>query len=113
MDGRIISGGEGEIMRRHQLKVCKNKNVRLWRNNVGVFYTKDGRMIRTGLCVGSADLIGFESIVITKEMVGFKVAIFRADEVKFRSSVSEVQKQWLSMCKGMGAIVNVIREDDL
>jgi hypothetical protein len=41
-----------------QLELAK-VGVRLWRNNVGLFDTKDGRKIRTGLCVGSSDLVGF------------------------------------------------------
>lgn len=31
----------------------------VFRNNVGLFLTEDGRKIRTGLCIGSADLIGW------------------------------------------------------
>jgi hypothetical protein len=31
---------------------------RLWRNNVGLFYTKYGTPTRCGLCKGSSDLIG-------------------------------------------------------
>lgn len=30
----------------------------LWRNNVGMAYTRSGHPIKFGLCVGSSDLIG-------------------------------------------------------
>ena len=33
--------------------------ARVFRNNVGLFDTRDGRKVRTGLCVGSSDLIGW------------------------------------------------------
>jgi hypothetical protein len=36
----------------------KLPHVVLWRNNTGTFRTESGGMMRTGLCVGSADLIG-------------------------------------------------------
>jgi hypothetical protein len=32
---------------------------RLFRNNVGVFYTRTGELTRCGLCEGSSDLIGW------------------------------------------------------
>jgi len=101
-------------MRLHQLNVGHEKNVRLWRNNVGVFFTKDDRPVRTGLCNGSADLIGFESITVTPAMIGKKIAVFRADEVKVKNRpLSPDQKLWLKMCADNGAIVNVIREEDV
>lgn len=113
-------------MRQHQLNLGRNKNIRAWRNNVGLFYAKrtdktcpfnlDDYLtpVRTGLCPGSADLIGFESITITPAMIGKKVAVFRADEVKHKNGrVTDNQRAWLAMCEEHGAIVNVIREDDV
>lgn len=118
-------------MRLHQLNLGKNPNIRAWRNNVGLFYAKRsshpkcmcGRHlnldeylepVRTGLCPGSADLIGFESITITPAMIGKKIAVFRADEVKYKKNrLSPLQNQWLQVCKEAGAITNIITEDDL
>lgn len=40
------------------------------------------RRIEGGLCVGSSDLIGWTSKTITSDMVGKKIAIFTALEVK-------------------------------
>ncbi|AUR82469.1 hypothetical protein NVP1024O_69 [Vibrio phage 1.024.O._10N.261.45.F8] len=63
----------------------------LWRNNVGATQTPDGRMIRYGLCneskklnqrFKSSDLIGGTPIVVTPEMVGKRVMVFTAVEVK-------------------------------
>lgn len=54
----------------------------LFRNNVGVARTDDGRYIKYGLANGSSDLIGFYELVIKPEHVGRKVAIFTAIECK-------------------------------
>ena len=78
-----------------RLAVGKLKDTRIFRNNVGMI-----NGVQFGLCVGSSDLIGFKSVTITPEMVGQKVAIFTAIEVKTESGkVSERQpsllKWWL------------------
>lgn len=49
---------EGKILREIRLALTK-EGARVFRNNTGLFKTKDGRTIRTGLCVGSSDLIGW------------------------------------------------------
>lgn len=43
-----------------RLALCKT-GARVFRNNVGLFRTDRGTKIRTGLCVGSSDLIGWTS----------------------------------------------------
>jgi hypothetical protein len=57
----------------------------LFRNNVGLFKVFEKgkqRCIRTGLCKGSSDLIGYTKKTITPDMVGKQIAIFTAIEVK-------------------------------
>lgn len=56
--------------------------VRLFRNNVGMLEDKFGNKVRYGLAPGSSDLIGWKPMLITPEMVGRKVAVFVAVEVK-------------------------------
>jgi hypothetical protein len=56
---------------------------RLWRMNVGNFELKDGRRIVVGT-PGMSDLIGFTSTIVTPDMVGQRIAIFTAVEVKTR-----------------------------
>ena len=73
---------ETDIMRLIQVKINEKLDCITFRNNVGLFTTKDGRKIRTGLRKGSSDLIGWTPIKITKEMVGKTVAVFTAIEVK-------------------------------
>lgn len=56
--------------------------ARLWRNNTGCLPDANGRMVRFGLCKGSADLIGYTTVTVTPDMVGQRVAVFTAVEVK-------------------------------
>lgn len=66
-------------------------NSRLLRNNNGAFKNAEGRWVRFGLgnvskrvsdTSKSSDLIGITVIEITPEMVGKKVGVFTAIEVK-------------------------------
>lgn len=54
----------------------------LFRNQTGRYELKDGRWLVSGLCVGGSDLIGWTSIQITPEMIGKRLAVFTAIEVK-------------------------------
>jgi hypothetical protein len=56
--------------------------LRLFRNNNGVTLSPNGNPIRYGLGNGSSDLVGWRTVVITPDMVGQKVAVFTALEVK-------------------------------
>jgi len=70
----------------------------MFRNNVGTAWVgdatklKDGsvmirnpRILHAGLCEGSSDLIGWRSLIITPDMVGERVAVFAALEVKSKN----------------------------
>ncbi len=81
---------ETEIQTEVRLQCTKQGN-RLWRNNVGVAFRKDGVPVRYGLCneskiqnkkTKSSDLIGIKQVMITPEMVGKTVGVFYAREVK-------------------------------
>lgn len=61
---------------------CGRGDTRLWRNNVGKVLDKNGRLVSFGLCVGSSDIIGYRTITITPDMVGERIAVFSAVEVK-------------------------------
>lgn len=73
---------ESEVLKKVLLKASKI-GARLFRNNRGLFYTMAGNKVRAGLeAEGASDCIGFIPVVITPEMVGKKVAVFFAVEVK-------------------------------
>ena len=62
--------------------------VPLWRNNTGKARTVDGRFIKFGIPSadgGGSDLIGITPVVITDDMVGKKIGVFTAVEVKSSS----------------------------
>lgn len=76
---------------------------RLFRNNVGLFRTLDGRKTRSGLAAGSADHIGWRSVVIQPGDVGRRVAIFVAVEVKADGNrPSEAQRRFLDAVAAAG-----------
>ena len=92
----------------------------LWRNNVGALPDKRGRIVRFGLAndskamnltMKSADLIGWQTKVVTPEMVGSKVAIFTSIECKKAdwqpgedADREKAQGRWCSMVLAAGGI---------
>ena len=83
---------------------------RLFRNQVGKYQLMDGRWLSSGLCVGSADLIGWTPIVIDASMVGRTVAIFTAVETKApRGRVSSEQARFIAAVQAQGGIGVVAR----
>ncbi len=68
-----------------------NKNIRLFRNNVGVLQDRTGRPVRYGLAndsaqfneaCKSADLIGWRPVIITPQHLGTCIAQFVSRECK-------------------------------
>ena len=82
--------------------------IRLFRNNVGLFQTLTGVKVRTGLAIGSADLIGWASFERTQDNVPF--SIFTSIEVKTKSgTVTNAQKNWSHRVAIGGGIALVVR----
>jgi len=63
-----------------------------------------------GLPDGYPDMSGWTSVAITPDMVGHKVAIFTAWELKATGDLSEKQKDFRKVLEEMGGIYEVIRE---
>lgn len=89
-------------------------NTRLFRNNVGAYKGKDGQWIQFGLMKGSGDLIGWETIEITPDMVGTKIARFLSVEVKAEKGgrISEAQKTWSDRVNGAGGRAIIVNESN-
>ena len=99
-----------------------DKWSRLFRANAGMAWTgkiiertseyikiKNPRVFH-GLPKGFSDLFGIVSVVITKDMVGKRVAIFKAVEVKTgKLQTTERQKMFGKMVEKLGGIFEVIR----
>ena len=93
--------------------VATDRGDRLFRNNVGGFRTLDGRFIRTGLCVGSSDLIGWRSVTITPDMVGTKIAQFVRLECKVgRKGPTKEQAAFAETLKQAGGLAAIVRTVD-
>jgi hypothetical protein len=88
---------------------------RLFRNNRGKFRTLDGRrIVQAGLSApGSSDLIGWKQIEITQEMVGQKVALFYAVEVKTKTgTVADDQSRFVDAVNAAGGVGVIARHQD-
>lgn len=100
---------ETKLVREIQGELSKG-DVRLFRNNTGRMQSEDGRWVQFGLCPGSSDLIGWRSVVVTTEMVGKKIAVFTALEVKSSTgSLTREQFFFLSTVKNMGGYADMVR----
>lgn len=102
---------ESALIKQLQIEASK-LGARLFRNQVGC-YRVDGRWISSGLCVGSSDLIGWQTITITPEMVGKRIAVFMAIEGKTKTGrLTDEQKSFISAVNFSGGISFVARTVD-
>lgn len=102
---------ETEITNRVRLALANTS--RLFRNHVGMVRDENGRVHTFGLVKGSSDLIGWTAIEITPDMVGRKVAVFTACEVKSeRGRVSKEQQNFIDQVNAQGGVAFVARSAD-
>lgn len=114
---------ESAIQSRVRLEASK-KGVHLWRNNVGAGKLADGgRFIRFGLAndspqlnavLKSADLIGGQRIVITRDMVGQSVLRFTSRECKHGdwkytgTEEEQAQLKWATLINSLGGNAKIV-----
>lgn len=100
---------EQAIQQRIRLAVSRGA-TRLWRNNTGRLRDERGQLVSFGLCPGSADLIGYRSVVVTPDMVGQTLAVFAAVEVKAaRGRPTPEQTAFLEHVTAAGGIAGIAR----
>ena len=89
---------------------------RVWINDNGFGFHKIGDKyigFRYGLGVGIADLIGYTEVVITEDMVGRRLPIFTAFEVKTSSGRPSVeQEKFIAFIRSKGGISAIVRSRD-
>jgi ribosomal protein S19 len=69
------------------------------------------QVIAYGLYPGSGDLVGWEPITITPEMVGQQIAVFTSVEVKtVHDNLSNKQRNWFRRVKEYGGIAEIYKE---
>lgn len=101
---------ETAILQTIRLGLSRTPEVRIFRNQTGALKDAQGRLVTFGLCKGSSDLIGWKSVTITPDMVGQRVAIFLAVEVKApgRKPTPE-QTNFLDRVKSDGGLAGIAR----
>ncbi len=116
---------QDDIMR----SIGSRPDCRLFRNNVGQAYQgqvigdnaysvtlKNPKRIKYGLTAGSSDLIGWQSLKITPDMVGKKVAVFLAIEVKRPGRITsnkktlDKQRNFINQVNASGGIAGIVRD---
>lgn len=117
---------EGNLTRRILREHGSRPDLRLFRQNVGVAWAGDVvsrnhntitlaryRPLHAGLCPGSSDIIGLRSIRMTEDMVGQRLAMFAAIEVKTgRQKPTKEQRAFLEMVGEKGGLALVARSVD-
>ncbi len=103
---------EGNILKRIQVALS-NIGARVFRNQVGRYLLVDGRYLQSGLVKGSSDLVGWHSVTITPAMVGRKIAVFVACEVKGpKTAVTPEQYIFIENVKRAGGIAFIARSPE-
>ena len=87
---------------------------RLFRNNSGIAFHKNGDVVRYGLASpGGSDLIGWMPHTVTAEDVGRRLAIFCAIEGKWGSTrATDAQRQFLAVVESHGGIAILGKHPD-
>lgn len=106
-----MANAETTLQQQIRLAVGTRSDLRLFRNSVGSLPdARTGRLVTFGLAKGSADLIGWRTVVVTPEMVGQRIAVFTSIEVKTTTGrLTPAQHAWLGVVRGAGGIAGVAR----
>ena len=86
-------------------------STRIFRNQVGSLPDpRTGRLVTFGLAKGSADLIGWRTVVVTPEMVGTRLAVFTSIEVKTPTGrLTPQQRNWQAAVLAAGGFSGIAR----
>lgn len=116
---------ENPLMKFLQLALGGRRDTRALRNHVageawhgkavklpnGDVLLKNPRRVQCGLGTGTSDLIGWHTVTVTPEMLGRKLAMFMAVEVKARTGrLRSEQTDFLRCVKAAGGIALALRE---
>ena len=106
-----MSNLETDLQQRIRLALGTRHDLRIFRNQVGSLPDpRTGRLVQFGLARGSADLIGWRTVVVTPEMVGQRIAVFTSLEIKTPTGrLAPGQRHWLHAVHQAGGIAGVAR----
>lgn len=110
---------------REILKAITGIGARAFRQNTGMGWAgqatrinhdtvvvKHARPLHAGLCKGSSDIIGWTPVEITPDMVGQRVAVFTAIEVKKSSRATQQQIRFINAVNAAGGIAGIAHSPD-
>jgi hypothetical protein len=106
-----VSNAETTLQQQIRLALGTQPDAKLFRNQVGSLPDPHtGRLVTFGLARGSADLIGWRTVTITRDMVGRRIAVFTSIEVKTPTGrMRPEQETWLGVVRGAGGVGGVAR----
>ena len=106
-----VANAETTLQQQIRLALGTRPDLRLYRNQVGSLPDpRSGRLVTFGLARGSADLIGWRTVMVTPDMVGTRLAVFISIEVKTPTGrVRPEQNAWLEAVQGAGGIAVIAR----
>jgi hypothetical protein len=107
-----MANNETDLQQRIRLAVGLLPDVRLWRNNSGKLPDpRTGRWVQFGVASpGGSDLIGYRTVTITPDMVGQKIAVFTALEIKTATGrATPEQRRFIDHIRGAGGISAIVR----
>jgi hypothetical protein len=104
-----------EVDTQRYFQIYYSKYGRLFKLDNGLAYHKIGREyipFKYGPGAGVSDLIGFTEIEITEDMIGQKVPVFTAFEVKTETGrASELQKNFIAMVQSYNGIAGIVKTE--
>lgn len=102
---------ESQIQADIRLALGAMPHVKVFRNNQGVAQYPGGQRVPYGVAQsGGSDLIGLTQVLITPEMVGQRVAIFTALEVKRPGvKVPDEQQAFVDFVNQFGGRAGIVR----
>lgn len=105
-----------EVDKQRYFQIYYSKYGRLFKLDNGLAYHKIGNEyipFKYGPGAGVSDLIGFTEVEITEDMIGIKVPIFTAFEVKTKTGrASELQENFITMVKSYNGIAGIVRSEE-
>jgi hypothetical protein len=109
-----MANAETNLQQQIRLAVGTNPEARIFRNQVGSLPDpRTGRLVTFGLARGSADLIGWRTVIITQAMVGSRIAVFTSIEVKTPTGrIRPEQQAWFETVTQAGGLAGIARSVD-
>jgi hypothetical protein len=107
-----MANQETDLQQRIRLALGLLPDLRLWRNNSGKLPDpRTGRWVQFGVASpGGSDLIGYRSVTITPDMVGQKLAVFTAIEIKTATGrAAPAQQNFIDHIRQAGGIAAIVR----